>query len=60
MGLGPDHGLSAWSWAGKVHSSTLDVPVVSIPHSVSQILMFWTHGSLRLFSPLLPWAGPKR
>lgn len=27
MGLGPDRGLSAWSWAGKVHSSTLDVQV---------------------------------
>lgn len=31
-----------------------------IPCSVSQTLMSWTHGSLQLFSPLLPWAGPKR
>lgn len=38
----------------------VEAPVVPFPHSVSQTLMSWTHGSLQLFSLLLLWAGPKR
>lgn len=50
-------GSKGWAAAWVLEA---EVPIVSISFSVFQTLMSWTHGSLQLFSPFLPWAGPKR
>jgi hypothetical protein len=44
-------------WSEVIHTKVLPVPNSC---SVSQTLMSWILGSLQLFFPFLPWAGPTR